>query len=394
MNSTRPTASLAILLLLGAVQPTQILFAQTNTGAYADAVMSLSSTGVIDGGGNVRLDEYVNRAEALKIILRSNATYAAEADRIRNILPPISLFPDVSQQQWYAPYIEVGFRHGLVKGYPDGRFAPEGGVKVAEAAAMLARLYGEQTTTAPYMSSSDFYNEPDQWYTGAASVMIQRGAVMPGSALIPGNFMKRGQLMDMTYRMREVHSRGVQSFADVGGSSVLSVVSGGTNGVVPPVAIPSVSIAQYASKKPFAITIPSIGIVDLSVSHPADPYTQKGVLEPLQTGVGHLFSYPGKGGRVMIYGHSSGYPWDLSKFTKIFRTINEVQVGDKIYLTHEGTLHVYQVSATTTISASDQSIFASEDDNEELILYTCWPPDSITNRFLVHAVPIDVVALR
>jgi sortase A len=117
-------------------------------------------------------------------------------------------------------------------------------------------------------------------------------------------------------------------------------------------------------------------------------------LAPLQTGVGHLFAYPGQGSKIMIYGHSSGYPWDLSKFTKIFRTINKLAVGDKVYVTYDKHLYVYQVISKRAVSNKDTSAFEPDNNGEELILYTCWPPDSISQRYLVHAVPIDMVALR
>ena len=96
----------------------------------------------------------------------------------------------------------------------------------------------------------------------------------------------------------------------------------------------------------------------------------------------------------MIYGHSSGYPWDLSKFTKIFRGINEMKVGDRVYVTFSGKLYVYQVSEKKTIPAKDKTTFEPDEHGEQLVLYTCWPPDSITNRYLVYATPVDAVALK
>jgi len=201
--------------------------------------------------------------------------------------------------------------------------------------------------------------------------------------------MTRGQLFDMVYRMRTLKQQGVASFTGGGNIAVVSV-NGSSN-------VPSATTAasmQFASAKPFSISIPSIGIVDLTVTHPTDPYTQKGVLEVLQNGVGHLFSYPGKGSKIMIYGHSSGYPWDLSQFTKIFRTINEVQIGSMIYVTYEGKLHVYQVKEKKTISASDKTAFEPDEHGEQLVLYTCWPPDSISQRLLVIATPVETLALR
>lgn len=375
-------------------------FAQyIDPSAYADAVASLSSSGVIDGGGNVRLNDPVNRAEALKIILLAQNKFALDVEKAKASLPPLSLFPDVYQQEWYAPYVEVGFRYGLIKGYPDGRFWPQGGVKVAEAAAMLTRSYGEKTDAAAFLSSNDLPNQPNQWYTGVVSVILARNAILPGSRLSAGSFMTRGQLFDMVYRMRTVHQQGIASFggpvAQTTNSVVLSV--NGNNQPTPQPQAPSAgspSSAQFASQKPFAISIPSIGIVDLTITHPSDPYSQKGVLEVLQNGVGHLFAYPGKGSKIMIYGHSSGYPWDLSKFTKIFRTINEVQEGTKIYVTYEGKLHVYQVTEKRTIPASDKTAFEPDEKGEQLVLYTCWPPDSISHRYLVYAVPVETIALR
>lgn len=377
-----------LLLLTNGVSD---VFAQyIDSSAYADAVASLSSAGVIDGGGNVRLDDPVNRAEALKIILLAQNKFALDVENTKAAMPPLSLFPDVVQTVWYAPYVEVGFRHGLIKGYPDGRLVPQNGVKVVEAAAMLARSYGEPVTTAPYLSSDDLPNEEGQWYSGILSIMIARGTVMPGSRLSAGDFMTRGQLFDMVYRMRTVKQQGVTSFAQAGSTTVLSVNGGGTGQLT--ASLQSAS-AQFASKKPFSISIPSIGIVDLTITHPEDPFTQKGVLEPLQVGVGHLFAYPGKGSKIMVYGHSSGYPWDLSKFTKIFRTINEVKEGAKIYVTYEGKLHVYEVKEKKTIAASDKTAFEPDEHGEQLVLYTCWPPDSISQRFLVYAVPVETVAL-
>src|SRR5690606_16519551 len=88
--------------------------------------------------------------------------------------------------------------------------------------------------------------------------------------------------------------------------------------------------------KQFTISIPKAGIENLTVTHPDGPLSSDGILAPLQNGVGHLFSYPGGGGKIMVYGHSSGYPWDVSEYTKIFRKINELNPGDKIYIDYAG----------------------------------------------------------
>lgn len=137
----------------------------------------------------------------------------------------------------------------------------------------------------------------------------------------------------------------------------------------------------------FAIAIPSLGINDLKISHPTDVTTQNGLLAPLQTGVGHLFSYPGNGGTVLVYGHSSSYSWDVSEYTKIFRQINKLKPGDKVYIAYGGKTHTYEVTHSQTVDASDMSAY-QQNSGERLILYTCWPPDSISQRYLVYAKPV------
>lgn len=399
----------AIFALTFAIQP---LRAAMPPEAYDDAVAALEGAQVIEGysAGNPRVYEYVNRAEALKIILLSRDALAPEVTKIKAKMPEIALFPDVDQRSWYAPYVEVGFKYGVIKGYPDGLLWPQAGVKVSEAAAMLARAYGEKADEAAFQSSDDLPNVEGQWYTGAVSILNQHNLVMPQSRLKLGAYITRGQLFDIVYRMRLATGQGrsvaleipaSQQISTIGqpvsqttiGSIASSATSTTRIGNANPIVL-SAADQKYLSSKPFALSIPSLNILDLAISHPEDATTQKGILAALKDGVGHLFGYPGDGGKVLVYGHSSSYPWDLSKYTKIFRGINKVNIGEKIYVTHQGKLHVYQVTEKRTVKANERSAFEPDDDGEELILYTCWPPDSITHRFLVIGKPIQEVAGR
>lgn len=342
---------------------------------YVEAVIGLQRDGVIDSspGMDVRLHDPLSRVEALKIILKSQGKYAPELTNIMKNLPELALFPDVEQRAWYAPYVELAFRSKLVTGYPDGFFRPQRGVKAEEAATMLVRSYDLATRETPYLSTDDLPNMPGQWFTNALSVLNVRGAILPGSKLHPGQELTRGQFFSMVYRFR----KGQPDASTVG-------QQGGEDG--PPI--------RFASQKNFAITIPSLGITDLTVTHPDDPFSSKGVLEPLKNGVGHLFSYPGEGSKMMIYGHSSGYPWDISLYTKIFRTINKMKVGSRVYVTYAGKLYVYQVTGKKAVKANDRTPFEPDENGEELILYTCWPPDSISQRFIVIAMPVEAIALK
>jgi LPXTG-site transpeptidase (sortase) family protein len=220
--------------------------------------------------------------------------------------------------------------------------------------------------------------------------------------LVLGAPITRGQFFDIAYRLHVIAAQkqtaytGAEPQAGVVVRSIELVQRspGATISVEQPRGTVSGPVSPYASQKYFAITVPDIGITDLAVIHPSDPFSSQGVLAPLQNGVGHLFSFPGGGGKVLIYGHSSGYPWDRSQYTKIFRKINELDPGDRVYVTYEGKMHVYEVTYEESVSASDMGKLNDDGRGEELVLYTCWPPDSIAQRYLVHAVPVETVALR
>lgn len=379
--------------LIGHIHPA---FAQIyiEDSAYTKAVDALTDAGVLDPAFDVRLGAGVNRAEALKIILKSLPEYSSRIEEMRSSMPSLPLFPDVKQREWFAPYTELGFRAGLVKGYPDGLFRPERGVKVSEATTMVARAYANPMASIEFRTSPDLPNERDMWFTPSINLILARNAVMPGSRLNPSDFMTRGQLIDMVYRMHEAKVRGIASYTPQGSvraSSVTSATPSSGGMAVAPDA--HANALEFASQKPFSISIPSLSMMDLSVHHPEDASSQKSILAVLQEGVGHLFSYPGQDGKVMIYGHSSSWPWDLSKYTKIFRGINKIEIGAFVYVTYDGKLHIYEITAKQTIPVGDTTPFDPDENGEELILYTCWPPDTVNERFIVYGKPVKTIPL-
>lgn len=390
---SRRFALLSCALGSSLIAMTSLVCAQTPSSAavYDQAVVALQNAGVIDGArdGNVRLFDPVNRAEALKVILKADARYAGDLARIGTSMPGMPLFPDVKLSAWYAPYVEVGFRYKLVKGYPDGTFHPEVGVAVEEAAAMLERSFGRGAPQTSFQTSADLPNAEGQWYTSALSFLNARGAVMQGGRLHVGARLTRGQLFSLVYNLMRTSGQGAAVAATAPGSQQSAMQQGSAQ----PSAEQAAAL-QYASRKPFAISIPSLNIVDLTVTHPEDPYSNDGILVPLKDGVGHLFGYPGEGSKILIFGHSSGYPWDLSKYTQIFRTINQLKSGHRVYVTYQGKLFVYDVIGRKAVKADDRTPFEPDDTGEQLILYTCWPPDSISQRLLVIATPVATFALR
>jgi LPXTG-site transpeptidase (sortase) family protein len=60
---------------------------------------------------------------------------------------------------------------------------------------------------------------------------------------------------------------------------------------------------------------------------------------------------------------------------------------------YHGTVYTYQVTLKQTVPANDTSAY-NQEGKEELILYTCWPPDSIKQRYLVHADLVETLAAK
>ena len=409
MNKRFQTTLATVFILVLTVNQAFAAFPDTRGTLFDDAFTYLQQRNIVQGypDGTAKPYGVLNRAEALKVIVSSEPSLNQRSLYHQQNAQPMALFHDISASDWFTPYIETAFEQGIVTGYPDGTFRPGKLLTVEEAVTLLMRSQGVQSGSA-YQDSSLIENQPGQWYTPFITAAVRKNLVGTSQKLYLGTAITRGQFFEMVYRLDFITQQGFVSFPrsnqqpvavypsqnQYPGPTTISVGQpiGSTTSTVPTGSIPVDH--PYGSQQYFSVSIPSAGITDLTITHPTDPFSNDGILAPLQHGVGHLFSYPGGGGKIMIYGHSSGYPWDVSQFTKIFRNINELNTGDKIYVTYDGTLYVYEVTFEEAVDAEDTSRFNDEGTGEELILYTCWPRDSIEQRYLVHAIPVETISLR
>ena len=90
-----------------------------------------------DANGNLRLDDYVSRAEFTKVAVASSAYRNMVASNIA-----ITPFKDVLSSNWAAPYIKVAISAGICSGYPDGTFKPDRTVSYEEAITMFLKVLG------------------------------------------------------------------------------------------------------------------------------------------------------------------------------------------------------------------------------------------------------------
>jgi|CXWL01.1.fsa_nt_gi LPXTG-site transpeptidase (sortase) family protein len=366
----------------------------------------------------------ITRAGAVAMVINANANNAQRVQWYAAHMPPMPLFKDVDQREWYAPYVEVAFEQGIITGNTERLFRPSEPLREAEAIALVTRFKSAQSSvddvflTIPTTENNWLSRIISEAQTSGIKfrlpvqpdLVIQRqelfsllesaGITAPETIVI-SMIPITTEFPSDVYAAPKILQPIIQNPVVVaGGAPVNTVTYAPTTPVYRPTAqtaqvVPQVqptTATPYLSAKSFAITMPTLGVKDLTITHPSD-FSHDGLLSPLKYGVGHLFSYPGQNGKILVYGHSSGYPWDVSKFTKIFRQINKLSIGDKIYVTYDGKLHTYQVTSKQTVDASDTSAYG-QGGSEELILYTCWPPDSIKQRYLVHAVPVGTTVAQ
>lgn len=118
-----------------------VSFAKEPTG---EELADLKKFGIIQGDpdGNLRLEDTLTRAEAVKIICTM-----AGYDKLAENPSEISLenekpFPDVPNGHWATEYIRLAKNLGIVEGDEKGYFNPEAEVKNEEFVKMLVVILG------------------------------------------------------------------------------------------------------------------------------------------------------------------------------------------------------------------------------------------------------------
>lgn len=111
------------------------------------------------------------------------------------------------------------------------------------------------------------------------------------------------------------------------------------------------------------------------------PVYQGDTLDIMKYGIGHYSGsfFPGEGGSIILAGHNDrGFLYHLP----------EIKVNDKIVIKAVYGTFTYEVEKTKVIDAKDNDAFPFYNDKEILMLYTCYPVNTIghkTQRFLVYA---------
>src|SRR3989344_3252457 len=136
----------------------------------------------------------------------------------------------------------------------------------------------------------------------------------------------------------------------------------------------------------YSIYIPKIGAISKVVPD-VDADNKKEYLEALKLGVAEAsgLAHPGETGTTFLFAHSAASPLDYARYNAVFYLLDRLVLGDEIELVYRGKLFKYEVTSVQRLASSDTKYLRLQEDEELLVLQTCWPPGTNWKRLVVIA---------
>jgi len=136
----------------------------------------------------------------------------------------------------------------------------------------------------------------------------------------------------------------------------------------------------------FSVVIPKIG-ANARIITGVDASNEKIYADALKKGVAQALgtAFPGEGGHVFLFAHSTDYWWNVSSYNAIFYLLGKLVKGDDINIFYKGERFVYRVIDTKVVDPSEVEYITRKTNKEFLTLQTCWPLGTTFKRLLVFA---------
>ena len=136
----------------------------------------------------------------------------------------------------------------------------------------------------------------------------------------------------------------------------------------------------------FSIVIPKIG-ANANILPNVNAADEEIYLDALNRGVAHTLgtAFPGEGGHIFLFAHSTDYFWNVGSYNAIFYLLNKLEVKDEINIYYKGQRYVYKVIGKQIVDPSQVEYLTRKTDKEFVTLQTCWPPGTTLKRLLVYA---------
>ena len=140
----------------------------------------------------------------------------------------------------------------------------------------------------------------------------------------------------------------------------------------------------------FSILIPKLG-ANAKVFPNIDASDPNQFLPVLKEGVAHAKGtvFPGMKGNVYLFAHSTDNFWDVGRYNAIFYLLKDLKPGDDVVIFFQNKRHNYVVTGSKVVESTDVSYIMNAQNQEEetLVLQTCWPPGTTWKRWVVLAKP-------
>jgi len=139
----------------------------------------------------------------------------------------------------------------------------------------------------------------------------------------------------------------------------------------------------------FSIVIPKIG-ANAKIIADVDASNENIYLDVLNKGVAQASgtAYPGEGGHVFLFAHSTDYFWNVGAYNAIFYLLYKLEKGDEVNIYYLGQRYLYKVIGKEVVDPSQVQYLTRKTNREFLTLQTCWPPGTTLKRLLVFAVRV------
>ena len=110
------------------------------------------------------------------------------------------------------------------------------------------------------------------------------------------------------------------------------------------------------------------------------------VLPTLQNGVVHYAdtALPGQIGNVVIFGHSSDFPWSPGAYKNVFALLDRLAPGDQIIVPYGTQRFGYVVISSQVVRATELSVL-KKTPTPQLTLITCYPVGTAQRRLVIVA---------
>jgi LPXTG-site transpeptidase (sortase) family protein len=132
------------------------------------------------------------------------------------------------------------------------------------------------------------------------------------------------------------------------------------------------------------ISIPAL-FIDEPIIFNVDPNNPDMYLAALKKGIAHAAGtkLPGYGGLGYYFAHSSS-PALARQYNAVFYLLGKLRGGESVIVWYQGKKYDYTVTKTEITDPDDLSFLNESHYNKEtIVLQTCWPPGTNSQRLLV-----------